>query len=334
MKIKSYASMKAKAELEKFEYEPKPIGHNDVEVSITHCGICHSDIHLIDNDWQMSSYPLVPGHEIVGTVEEAGSGVNHLKKGDRVGIGWQRGSCHECEYCVKGDENLCAKNEATAVGNHGGFAESIRLDSSFAFKIPKGMASENAAPLLCGGVTVFSPLRLWATPQMKVGVVGIGGLGHLALQFASAYGCKVTALSSSPDKKIEAMKFGAHDMISSKDKSELEKHAGSLDLIMSTVTADLDWPTYMNLLRPDGRLCILGASPGPLNIGAFDLIMGRRTVCGSPIGGRRLINEMLQFAARHNIVAKTEVVPMVEVNSAISRVRENKARYRMVLKNK
>ncbi len=334
MKINAYAAKKAKSQLEKWQYEPKDLSKNDVEVKITHCGICHSDIHLIDNDWQMSEYPLVPGHEIIGEVTKKGSAVSHLNTGDRVGIGWQRSACLQCEQCLKGNENLCYMTQATCMGNHGGFADYIRTDSNFAFKIPEKLTSENAAPLLCGGITVYSPLRLWATPQMRIGVIGIGGLGHLALRYANAYGCEVTAFSTRAEKENEAKNFGAHNFIVSKNEDEFKKNKSSLDFILSTVTADLNWSQYISLLKPEGRLVIVGASPGPLKITPFELLMQRKSVSGSPIGGRNLINEMLKFSARHNISAKTEAVPMVEVNSALDRVRNSQARYRMVLKNK
>ena len=216
MTIHAHAAMAPRQTLNPFQYEPAGLGPWDVEVAITHCGICHSDIHLIDNDWGISSYPLVPGHEIIGTVEDAGAEVKHLKKGQRVGVGWQRGSCLVCEQCLKGNENLCPENRATCVGNHGGFAERIRVDSRFAFPIPDALASENAAPLLCGGATVYSPLKNYGVvPSMRIGVIGIGGLGHLALQFANAFGCEVTAFSSTPDKEKEAGLFGAHRFIAS-----------------------------------------------------------------------------------------------------------------------
>ena len=334
MKINSYAAYSAKKALEKFEYEPKELGPKDIEVAITHCGICHSDIHLIDNDWQMSSYPLVPGHEIVGTVKVVGSQVTNHKVGDRVGIGWQRSACLECESCIKGDENLCSKNQATCVGNYGGFAEFIRTDSNFAFRIPDGLSSENTAPLLCGGITVFSPLKLYVKPQMHVGIIGVGGLGHMAVQFAKAFGCEVTVFSSSANKLEETIKFGAHNFILSTDKSQMKKAVKSLDFILTTATANLDWENYLSMLKPDGRLTFVGAPSEPIKVSVFSLIGGRKTISGSPIGGRTTMNEMLEFVVRHDIAAKTESVPLIEVNAAIERVRQNKARYRMVLKNK
>jgi uncharacterized zinc-type alcohol dehydrogenase-like protein len=334
MKIDAYAAMAARKSLEKYQYDPQELGPWDIEVAITHCGICHSDIHLIDNDWQISGYPLVPGHEIVGTVVAKGASVTKLEPGQRVGIGWQRSSCMECEWCIRGEENMCADSHATCAGHYGGFAKSIRTDSRFAFRIPEALASENAAPLLCGGITVYSPLREFnVRPEMKVGVVGIGGLGHLALQFAHAYGCEVTAFSSSPNKEAEAKTFGAHHFVAGADAATLDHAANSLDFILVTAMADLDWAKYLNILRPNGKLCFVGAVPGPITVSAFPMLLAKRSICGSAIGNRTGISEMLEFAARHGIVAKTEALPMDQVNAAISKVRENKARYRMVLTN-
>lgn len=334
MTITGYAAHAPKQALKPLSYMPAELGLMEVEVKISHCGICHSDIHLIDNDWGISRYPFIPGHEIIGTVTATGSAVTHLQKGQRVGIGWQRGSCMQCEQCVAGDENMCAHSEATCVGHHGGFAEAIRVDSRFAFAIPDALASENAAPLLCGGVTVFSPMRTHGVnARMRLGVIGIGGLGHLALQFARAFGCEVTAFSSSPDKEKEARGFGADHFVGSTKSSELKKLGERFDFILSTVSADIDWASYVGILAPKGKLCIVGAAPGPLNIPASSLIHGGKTICGSPIGSRTAMREMLEMAARHKIVAKTETMRMAEVNEALSKVRTNKARYRMVVAN-
>lgn len=334
MTIHAQAAMASKQSLKPFQYEPAALGPHDVEIAITHCGICHSDIHLIDNDWSMSSYPLVPGHEIIGTVADAGPAVKNLKQGQRVGVGWQRGSCLVCEQCVGGDENLCAESRATCVGNHGGFADRIRMDSRFAFAIPETLASENAAPLLCGGATVYSPLKHYGVvPPMRVGVIGIGGLGHLALQFANAFGCEVTAFSSTPEKEKEARDFGAHHFIASTNPAALKKAAGSLDFILSTVFASLDWNTYLQLLRPNGRLCFVGVPAAPIQVHIGSILSGQKSICASVIGSRGTIREMLDFAARHDIEAMTEVMPLADVNKALEKLRANKARYRMVLRN-
>ncbi len=333
MNIECYAAMAEKEPLKKYKYHAEKLHPYDVEVKISHCGICHSDIHLIDNDWQISSFPLVPGHEIVGIVTETGSDVKHLETGQRVGIGWQRSACLTCEQCSSGYENLCGVGyEATCVGNFGGFAEKIRTDSRFVFAVPENLTSENAAPLLCGGITVYAPLRHFGIlPKMKVGVIGIGGLGHLALQFSRAYGCEVTAFSNTPEKEREALKLGAHRFISSTDPDQMEKAFNSLDLIINTVWADLDWGVYLSLLKPKGTLCFVGAPVSGITIPSFPLVTGLKSIAGSPIGGRALISEMLNFAARHDIEAISEVFPVSEVNHAIDKVRQNKARYRMVL---
>lgn len=303
----------------------------EVLVKISHCGICHSDIHLIDNDWQVSQYPLVPGHEIIGTVERVGARVRGLKLGQRVGVGWQAGSCGHCEWCKKEEENLCPRDLATALGHYGGFAQKVIVEGRFAFPIPKAMRSENAAPLLCGGVTVYSPLRRLVRRGEKIGIVGIGGLGHLALQFARALGHEVTAFSHSPDKEKEARHFGASHFVSSTRKSDLAKLTRSFDFILITSCVKLDWPAYLAMLRPNGRLIVVGAVNEPLEIPSGTIISGQKGVVGSVIGSRRMIKDMLNFAARHNIAAETEVLPLDQVNTALDKVRENKVRYRMVL---
>ena len=332
MNINSFAAHKPKDELVPFLYEPKSLAAHEVLVKITHCGICHSDLHLIDNDWMVSKYPLVPGHEIIGLVSEVGADVRHLKPGDRVGIGWQSGSCHNCDYCNTGQENLCKQGQPTCNGHYGGFAEFVVTDSKFAFQIPEGLDSVNAAPLLCAGITVYSPMRIYGVqPHHKVGVIGIGGLGHVALQFAKAFGCEVTAFSSSPDKKEEAVSFGASHFVNSKDTKTMQDIYGTLDYILTTVTAPLDWASYIKILRPNGRLNFVGGTVGNLDI-PVSLILGhQKSVSGSAIGGRPMMNDMLRFAERHNIKAKTEVMPLGDVNSAILKVRKNEARYRMVL---
>lgn len=333
MTIQAYAAHEKGAALKPFSYSPAPLKSHEIEVKITHCGICHSDVHLINNDWGNSAYPLVPGHEIIGIVDALGTEVKNVKKGDRVGIGWQCGSCMECESCVKGEENLCAQSQAVAVGGHyGGFADRVRSDSRFAFRIPEKLASENAAPLLCGGATVYSPFRNYNVRAfMKVGVIGIGGLGHLALQYAKAFGCEVTAFSNSPSKEKEAKQFGADHFVSSTSANSFKKIEGTFDFILSTVNVPLDWNSYMGLLRPHGKLCFVGVPDKPISIPVFSLLLGEKSICGSVIGSRDSIQEMLEFSARHNIAAKTEARKLSEVNEALEKVHKNQARYRMVL---
>jgi uncharacterized zinc-type alcohol dehydrogenase-like protein len=330
-KIHAYAAREAGAPLTPHDYQPNALGPHDVEITITHCGICHSDLHLIDDDWQTSEYPLVPGHEIVGTIAQKGALVTHLDLGDRVGVGWQCGSCLRCEWCERGDENLCASMVETCVGRPGGFADRIRIDSHFAFAIPRSLSSEVAAPLFCGGITVYSPLRQHARPQSRVGVIGIGGLGHLAIRFARAFGCEVTAFSSTATKEEEARAHGAHHFVSSVDDAALKAQRESLDLIISTVNRPLNWKRYVNALRPDGVLSFVGALDEPLTIPTGILLAGRRSVTGSPIGGRVAMREMLDFAARHRIGAQVETLSMSEVNTALDRLRRNDVRYRFVL---
>lgn len=330
-RVDAYAAPEAGAALSPFDYEPGPLGPNDVRIQITHCGICHSDLHLIDNDWMSSKYPLIPGHEIVGTVAEKGALVGHLELGQRVGVGWQCGSCLRCEWCERGDENLCADIEETCVGRHGGFAESVQVDGHFAFAIPEALSSEVAAPLLCGGITVYSPLRRHARPQSRVGVIGIGGLGHLALRFARALGCEVTAFSSTAAKEEEARAHGAHHFVSSVDDAALKAQRESLDLIISTVNHSLNWKRYISALRPNGVLSFVGALAEPVSVPTGMLMARRRTITSSPIGGRAAMREMLDFAARHGVGAQVETLPMSDVNSALERLRRNDVRYRFVL---
>lgn len=332
MSIECYAAYAAKERLRPFSYpEPQQLRPMEALVRISHCGICHSDIHLIDNDWKVSRYPLVPGHEIIGIIEKTGGAVRALKPGQRVGVGWQAGSCGHCEWCKRGEENLCPDDEATALGHYGGFAQKVIVDSRFAFSIPRVMRSENAAPLLCGGVTVFSPLRRLVARGQKVGIVGIGGLGHLALQFARALGYEVTAFSHSPDKEKEARHFGAARFVGSTRKSDLAKLTRSFDFILITSYVKLDWAAYLGMLRPNGRLIVVGAVNEPLEIPSGAIISGQKGVVGSVIGSRPMIKDMLNFAARHHIAAQTEVLPLAQVNAALDKVRENKVRYRMVL---
>jgi alcohol/geraniol dehydrogenase (NADP+) len=332
--IKGLAAHAAGAELLSFRYKVAELGPNEVEVKISHCGVCHSDVHLIDNDWSISKYPFIPGHEIVGTITAVGSAVLDRKHGERVGIGWQADSCGICEWCRQGDEHLCAKSQPTCVGRNGGYADAIRVNSRFAIPVPEVLESENVAPLLCGGITVYSPLRNHlARPSSRVGVIGIGGLGHMGLQFARAFGSEVTAFSTSIDKEAEARELGAHHFVNTRDIAAVKKVAGSFDLILSTVSADQDFQNFVDALRPKGTLVILGAAPSPLQISGFSLIGGQKAVAGSPSGSPRELHEMLDVAARHNVKAITESFPMKKANEAVARVKKNQVRYRAVLAN-
>lgn len=316
--------------LEPYTYEPAPLGSNDVEIAITHCGVCHSDIHVIDGDFGAASTPIIPGHEIIGTVRAMGENVTGLTVGQRVGVGWQAESCLHCEWCVQGLEQLCAEAVDTCVNRPGGYANAIQIDARFAHPIPDNLESVNAAPLMCAGVTVYSPLCSVAS-SARVGVIGIGGLGHLALQFADKMGRDVTALSTSPDKEAEARAFGAAHFIATRDETQMRAARGTLDVLISTVTVDLKWSDYMRLLRPNGRLIFVGASPGKLDVRIGPLTSYQYAISGSSIGGRPVMREMLAFAARHGVKPQIEVMPMTQVNEALERVRSNQARYRVVL---
>lgn len=332
--IRGYATHAAGAELLAYRYEVDELGADEVEVRISHCGICRSDLHLIDNDWQVSKFPFVPGHEIVGTVEAVGSAVHNLQPGERVGVGWQAGSCGICQWCRQGKENLCPQTQPTCVHRNGGFADSVRVPARFVISIPEALDSENAAPLLCAGITVYTPLHTYGvSPASRVGIVGIGGLGHLALQFARVFGAEVTAFSTSPAKEEEARSMGAHNFCNTRESKGMKALAGSLDLIVSTVNADQDWSAFLATLRPEGVLCLVGAPMRPLQIPGALLIQAARTVSGSNTGSPLALAEMLDVAARHGIKTQTERFPMTRVNEAVAKVRKGTVRYRAVLGN-
>ena len=334
VEIHGLAVHAAGAQLVAYKYDPGELKANEVEVKISHCGVCHSDIHLIDNDWGISKYPFIPGHEIVGTVSAIGTDVRDRKVGERVGIGWQADSCGICEWCRQGQEHLCALAQPTCVGRNGGYADAVRVNSRFAIPVPEGLESENVAPLLCAGVTVYAPMRNHGvTRASRVGVVGIGGLGHIGIQFAKAFGAEVTALSTSKDKEAEARKMGADDFVNTRDMGDVKRIAGSFDLLLSTVSADQDWQSFVNSLRPKGTLCVVGVPPSPIAVQAFSLISQQRSIAGSTIGSPRDLREMLEVAATHGVKAITERFPMAKANEAIAKVKKSKVRYRAVLAN-
>ena len=324
----------AGAHLLPYKYDPGDLKGDEVEVKISHCGVCFSDVHLIDNDWGISKYPFIPGHEIVGTVAAVGGSVPNVKVGERVGIGWQANSCGRCEWCRQGDENLCAKSQPTCVGRNGGYADSVRANWRFAIPVPAALESENAAPLLCGGITVYTPIRNHGVrPSSRVGIIGIGGLGHLALQFARAFGAEVTAFSTSKEKEPEARKLGAHHFVNTRDTGAMKKVAGSFDFLLSTVNAEQDWQGYVNALRPKGTLHFAGVPPGPVSLQVSSLVGAQRSVSGSPAGSPHDLAEMLDVAARHGVKAVTEKFAMSKANEAVAKVKKNQVRYRAVLAN-
>lgn len=331
-RTRAWAATSKGGKLKAFEFDPGPLGEEEVEVAVEWCGICHSDLSMIDNEWASSSYPLVPGHEAVGRVLALGSRTKGLQKGQRVGIGWNASSCMHCRPCLSGDQHLCAQVQGTIVGRHGGFAERMRTHWAWAVPIPDGLDASAAGPLLCGGITVFSPiLGLGVRPTQRVGVVGIGGLGHIALKFLHAWGCEITAFTSSAGKRDDAIAMGAHHVVSSRDSAALRRIAGSLDLILVTVNVTLDWDALLATLAPRGRLHFVGAVLEPVGINPSALITGDQAVSGSPTGSRPQMDIMLEFAARHGILPQVEHFPMSRVNDAIDHLRAGRARYRVVL---
>src|SRR5687768_771237 len=332
MKIQGWAAHGAKRKLEPFSYDAGLLGPEEVEIAVEFCGLCHSDISILNNEWGLSRYPVIPGHEAVGQVVAAGDHVKGLQVGQRVGVGWNADSCMHCHECMTGNNNLCLEAAPTIVGRHGGFADRIRAHWLWAIPLPDALDISSAGPLLCGGITVFAPLITFGVkPTDRVGVVGIGGLGHLALQFANAWGCEVTAFTSNPSKADEAREFGAHRIVSSRDSAEILQAANSLDFLFITVNLPLDWASLLKTLKPNGRMHVVGAVLEPMSIPAFDLIMGQKSVSGSPTGGPATISTMLDFAARHNIAPQVEHFPLSKVNGAIEHLAAGKARYRVVL---
>ena len=330
--IKAFAAFEPKGVLKPFEYDPGELKANEVEIDVLYSGICHSDLSVIDNDWGMTQYPVVPGHEVVGKIAKIGGQVKDFTMGQVVGLGWHAGYCNECALCHSGDHNLCASSQPTILGHHGGFADKVRAQANSVVPIPEGIDLESAGPLFCGGITVFNPLvQFDIQPTDKVAVIGIGGLGHMALQFLNAWGCEVTAFTSSEAKKKEALSLGAHHTLNSRDQSEIEAAASSFDLIISTVNVKLDWNLYLSTLQARGRLHFVGATLEPLDINVFSLILNQRSISGSPVGSPATITKMLEFARRHDIKPVIEKFSFDNINEAITRLRNGNAHYRIVL---
>lgn len=332
--IQAYAANEAGGKFEPYEYEAGDLGAREVEINVLHCGICHSDLSMLNNEWGFTQYPFVGGHEVIGEIAAVGSDVAHLEVGITVGLGWHCGYCGHCSACKSGDQNLCASAQATIAGHYGGFADKVRANADSVVQIPDGLNLQAAGPLLCGGITVFNPLvQFDIKPTDKVAVIGIGGLGHMALQFCNAWGCEVTAFTSSESKREDAIRLGAHKTLNSRDTKEIQAAAGTFDLIISTVNVKLDWNLYVNTLKPKGRLHIVGATLEPLDLQVFPLMMGQRSVSGSPVGSPMTIEKMLQFAALHNLPPQIEVFPMSKINDAFAHLESGKAKYRIVLSN-
>ncbi|MCC9600427.1 NAD(P)-dependent alcohol dehydrogenase [Stieleria sp. JC731] len=331
--FQAYAASGPDSDFEKIEFDPGELGLDEVELSVEFCGVCHSDLSMKQNDWEMTNYPFVGGHEAVGRITKLGESVNGLEVGQRVGVGWTASSCLQCNQCQSGYQNRCADAEGTIVGRHGGFADRLRVQAAWAIPIPDGVDSVDCGPLFCGGLTVFNPfVENNILPTARVAVIGIGGLGHMALQFANAWGCEVTAFSTSPDKEEEARQMGAHHFLNSRDEEALQSVAGKFDMVLDTVNAPLNFDAYINTLRPGGTFHVVGAVP-KIEATTFPLLLGQKSISASPTGGIVRAKEMLEFCARHQIKPLIETFPMSQINEAMDRLAEGKARYRIVLKS-
>lgn len=332
--VKAYAARVPRGPLEPFEFDPGPLGPEQVEIAVSHCGICHSDLSMIDNEWGQSVYPLVPGHEVVGTVTATGPQTKGLKIGQRAGLGWYSGSCMHCRQCLSGNQNLCPNAEGTIVHRHGGFADRVRAHWAWVTPLPDKFSAVNAGPLFCGGTTVFNAITSSGVrPTDRAGVIGIGGLGHMAVQFLNQWGCEVYAFTSNDSKRDEAKQLGAHHVINSRDTAAMKRIKGSLDFIISTVNVPLDWPALIDVLAPKGRLHLVGAVLKPIPVSVPALLSGQKSVAGSPVGSPATTAAMLDFCALHDIAPIIEVFPMALVNDALEHLRAGKARYRIVLEN-
>lgn len=324
-----WQSAAAGAPLERVEAPPLAPGPDELVLEVLHCGLCHSDVSMLDNAWGMTTYPLVPGHEAVGRVIAVGEGVDPGRIGEVRGLGWFAGNCGHCDQCVAGRANLCPRAEASIVGRPGAFASQVKAHQDWTIPLPADLSAADAGPLFCGGITVFAPLIDEAvSPTARVAVVGVGGLGHLALQFCRAWGCEVVALTTTPAKAAEAKRLGAHEVVALAD---LPSQAGRFDLIINTVNQPLDWPAVVAALAPLGRLHLLGALLEPIPVNAFDLIMTRRVITGSPTSSPASLRKMVEFCARHQIQPQVEHLPMAEANGAIRRLRQGDVRFRFVL---
>lgn len=340
-KIKAYGTEAADKDLQQMEIERRAILKNDVKIDILYCGVCHSDIHAAKNDWGNANYPLVPGHEIVGKVIEVGAKVKNYKEGDLVGVGCMVDSCKECSACEDDLEQFCeegmvgtynGKDKHSGDRTFGGYSTSIVVREEFVLKVPTNLDTKAVAPLLCAGITTFSPLNHWKIKKGdKVGIIGLGGLGHMGIKFASAMGAETYMITTSEGKAEDAKKLGADDVIISKNKDEMKKHAGSFDFLLNTVPVKHDINPYLQILKRDSTMVMVGAIEPlePMNGG--NLIMGRKRVAGSLIGGIKETQEMLDFCGEHNITSEIEMIDMQDINKAFDRVTNNDVKYRFVI---
>ncbi len=334
-----YAVMTANAPLQPFCFDRRDVGPADVLIAITHCGICHSDIHQARNEWGGSLFPMVPGHEIIGTVARTGEAVSRFRAGERVGIGCFVDSCRTCSACQEGLEQYCdgmvltySGRDKTGQVTQGGYSSQIVVDEHYVLRIPEPLSSAGAAPLLCAGITTYSPLRHWGIgPFHKLAVIGLGGLGHMAVKLAHALGTEVTVLSTSQGKRSEAKRLGASEFALSSQSATFHKLKGRFDFVLDTVSAPHDYNAYVNLLKTDGTLILVGAPDQPAPLQAFPLIMQRRRIAGSLIGGMRETQEMLDFSAERGIESDIEVIPIQHINEAYKRVLRGEVRFRFVI---
>jgi uncharacterized zinc-type alcohol dehydrogenase-like protein len=337
--INAYAAFDPTSPLKPFQFSRREITPNDVQIDIHYCGVCHSDLHTVNGDWGPQNYPLVPGHEIVGRVEKVGGDVSNFKVGDVVGVGCFVNSCRSCASCAEGLEQYCEKGATFTYGapdpyggiTQGGYSTKIVVDKNYVLRIPEGIPLENAAPLLCAGITTYSPLRQWKVKKGdQVGVVGLGGLGHMAVKFAASMGAEVTVLSTSENKKADALKLGAKNFAVTKAASEVKKLNSRFELILNTVSAAHDYNLYLNMLKRDGTMVLLGL-PDPQQVAAFSLVAKRRRLAGSLIGGIPETQEMLDYCGKHGISSDVEVIPMNQINQAYVRLVKGDVRYRFVI---
>ena len=339
-KAKSYAAITAKAALAPFLLERRDPREHDVAIDIKFCGICHSDIHQARDEWGRASFPMVPGHEIAGVVTSVGSKVTKYKAGDKVGVGCFVDSCRKCAQCLKGLQQYCSAGmvltyngqEKDGTQTYGGYSEKIVVDENYVLRIPDNLPLDAAAPLLCAGITLFSPLRHWnAGPGKKVAIIGLGGLGHMGVKLAHAFGAEVTVLSQSLKKQADGKRLGADHFYATSDPATFEKLKGSFDLIINTVSTGIDWNQYIDLLNIDGTLVIVGVPDRAIPVAGFSMIMGRRSLAGSVIGGIPETQEMLDFCGKHGIACDIELIPIQKINEAYERVLRSDVRYRFVI---
>ncbi len=337
---KGFASFDPKADLKPYNFERREVGEHDLLITIKYCGICHSDIHTVRDEWGQAHHPLVPGHEIVGTVKKVGAKVTRFKEGDIVGVGCMVDSCGNCTHCKDHLEQFCHKSPTftyNSIDEHqqvtqGGYSNNIVVKEKFVLKMPENLPLDKSAPLLCAGITTYSPLRHYKIGKgSKVGIIGLGGLGHMAVKFAHAFGARVIVFTTSPHKKDEAFKLGADEVVISKNADEMAKQTGTLDFILDTVSAPHDLEKYIGLLKTSGTLCMVGASPDPHQIPSFSLVMGRKSLSGSLIGGIKETQEMLDYCSKHNITCDIEKIPVDKINEAYTRVLKSDVKYRFVI---